>query len=95
MYVRRWAKGKILAAAALHDTIEDTETTPNELIAECGGPPPHAIFHILQSRFRPGREHRSQQNRGCCGAAGTLYNKGAQAARTIGRGVCQSGSGLA
>jgi len=52
---------KILAAAALHDTIEDTETTPNELLAEFGADVADLVFEMIDEKSLPRMERKRLQ----------------------------------
>jgi len=52
---------KILAAAALHDTIEDTETTPNELVAEFGADVADLVVEMTDDKSLPKVERKRLQ----------------------------------
>src|SRR5215813_3365790 len=52
---------RILAAAALHDTIEDTETTPNELVAEFGADVADLVVEMTDDKSQPKMERKRLQ----------------------------------
>ena len=52
---------KILAAAALHDTIEDTETTPSELVAEFGADVADLVVEMTDDKSLPKVERKRLQ----------------------------------
>jgi len=52
---------RILAAAALHDTIEDTETTPNELVAEFGADVANLVVEMTDDKSLPKMERKRLQ----------------------------------
>jgi GTP diphosphokinase / guanosine-3',5'-bis(diphosphate) 3'-diphosphatase len=52
---------RILAAAALHDTIEDTETTPNELVATFGAVVADVVAEITDDKSQPKMERKRLQ----------------------------------
>jgi guanosine-3',5'-bis(diphosphate) 3'-pyrophosphohydrolase len=52
---------RILAAAALHDTIEDTETTPAELIAEFGADVADLVVEMTDDKSLPKMERKRLQ----------------------------------
>src|SRR5215470_8910443 len=51
----------ILPAAALHDTIEDTETTPNELVAEFGADVADLVVELTDDKSLPKVERKRLQ----------------------------------
>jgi GTP diphosphokinase / guanosine-3',5'-bis(diphosphate) 3'-diphosphatase len=52
---------RILAAAALHDTIEDTETTPNELVAAFGADVADVVVEMTDDKSQPKQERKRLQ----------------------------------
>src|SRR5262245_42748872 len=52
---------RILAAAAIHDTIEATETTPNELVAEFGADVPDLGVEMTDDKSLPNTERKRLQ----------------------------------
>ena len=52
---------EILAAALLHDTIEDTETTPEELEAEFGKKVCEYVLDVTDDKTLPKDERKSRQ----------------------------------
>ena len=52
---------EILAAALLHDTIEDTETTPEELEAEFGKKVCDYVLDVTDDKTLPKHERKSRQ----------------------------------
>jgi GTP diphosphokinase / guanosine-3',5'-bis(diphosphate) 3'-diphosphatase len=52
---------RILAAAALHDTIEDTETTPNELVAAFGADVADVVIEMTDDKSQPKQERKRLQ----------------------------------
>jgi GTP diphosphokinase / guanosine-3',5'-bis(diphosphate) 3'-diphosphatase len=52
---------RILAAAALHDTIEDTETTPSELVAEFGADVADLVVEMTDDKSLPKMERKRLQ----------------------------------
>lgn len=53
-----------LEAAVLHDTIEDTETTPEELEAEFGPTVRDVVLEVSDDKALPKRERKRQQVEG-------------------------------
>src|SRR5262249_59490206 len=52
---------RILAAAALHDTIEDTETTSSELVAEFGADVADLVVEMTDDKSQPKMERKRLQ----------------------------------